>query len=393
MDRPVRVLHVLGGLSLGGAESRIMDLYRCMDREKVQFDFLVHQDGGEMGRIPEFYDEEVGKLGGKIYTLPKFRGYNYFGYKKAVKEFFREHHEFAAVQGHMTSTAAIYLPEAAKAGILVRAAHARSAGVDKGVKGVLTRLLRLPLLKKADYCFACSKEAGESVFGRKWIDSSKAFVIPNAVDARKFTYREDVRKEVREELGISDCFVVGHVGRFHYAKNHEFLLEVFEDLHSRLLKDEKSKPQGEGGKEGKRSVLILLGEGSGMEGAKEQAKRMDIAQDVFFLGNRKDVWKYYQAMDFFVFPSRFEGLPGTVVEAQAAGLQCLISDRITREVGFSELVHYEGIETAPEKWAEYIINHMFYERKDMCAAVEAAGFDVRAQAERMEKFYVTGKME
>ena len=158
MDRPVRVLHVLGGLSLGGAESRIMDLYRCMDREKVQFDFLVHQDGGEMGRIPEFYDEEVGKLGGKIYTLPKFRGYNYFGYKKAVKEFFREHHEFAAVQGHMTSTAAIYLPEAAKAGILVRAAHARSAGVDKGVKGVLTRLLRLPLLKKADYCFACSKE-------------------------------------------------------------------------------------------------------------------------------------------------------------------------------------------------------------------------------------------
>ena len=190
MDRPVRVLHVLGGLSLGGAESRIMDLYRCMDREKVQFDFLVHQDGGEMGRIPEFYDEEVGKLGGKIYTLPKFRGYNYFGYKKAVKEFFREHHEFAAVQGHMTSTAAIYLPEAAKAGILVRAAHARSAGVDKGVKGVLTRLLRLPLLKKADYCFACSKEAGESVFGRKWIDSSKAFVIPNAVDARKFTYRE-----------------------------------------------------------------------------------------------------------------------------------------------------------------------------------------------------------
>ena len=102
MDRPVRVLHVLGGLSLGGAESRIMDLYRCMDREKVQFDFLVHQDGGEMGRIPEFYDEEVGKLGGKIYTLPKFRGYNYFGYKKAVKEFFREHHEFAAVQGHMT---------------------------------------------------------------------------------------------------------------------------------------------------------------------------------------------------------------------------------------------------------------------------------------------------
>lgn len=289
----------------------------------------------------------------------------------------------------MTSTAAIYLPEAAKAGIPVRAAHARSAGVDKGAKGALTRLLRLPLLKRADYCFACSKEAGESVFGRKWEDSPKAFVIPNAVDARKFTYREDVRNEVREQLGISDCYVIGHVGRFHYAKNHEFLLEVFEAVHNKLL----SKGGLPGNKTVRRAVLLLLGEGARMEEAKEQARKRNISQDVLFLGNRKDVWKYYQAMDFFVFPSRFEGLPGTVVEAQAAGLQCLISDRITREVGFSELVHYEDIEAAPEKWAEYIINHMFYERKDMCGAVEAADFDVKAQAGRMEKFYMTGKME
>ncbi len=383
MEKPIRVLHVLGGLSLGGAESRIMDLYRCMDRDKVQFDFLVHQDDGKRARIPEFYDEEAGKLGGKVYILPKFKGYNYFAYKRAIRDFFREHHEFAVVQGHMTSTAAIYLPEAARAGIPVRAAHARSAGVDKGAKGILTRLLRLPLLKRADYCFACSREAGESAFGKKWKDSPKAFVIPNAVEAQKFMYREGVRKEVREELGIMDCYVLGHVGRFHYAKNHEFLLEVFAVFRDKLL------AEGELG----RAVLILLGEGVGMEEIKEQARRMNIARDVLFLGNRKDVWRYYQAMDFFVFPSRFEGLPGTVVEAQAAGLRCLISDRITPEVGFSELVHYEDIESAPGKWAEYIINHMFYERKDMCKAVEAAGFDVREQATRLEKFYLSGKME
>lgn len=114
MNQPVRVLHVLGGLSLGGAESRIMDLYHCMDKSQVQFDFLLHQNG--MARIPEFYDEEVKSLGGKIYILPKFKVYNYFQYKKAVREFFKEHHEFAVVQGHMTSTASIYLREARKAG-------------------------------------------------------------------------------------------------------------------------------------------------------------------------------------------------------------------------------------------------------------------------------------
>lgn len=376
MNQPVRVLHVLGGLSLGGAESRIMDLYHCMDKSQVQFDFLLHQNG--MARIPEFYDEEVKSLGGKIYILPKFKVYNYFQYKKAVREFFKEHHEFAVVQGHMTSTASIYLREARKAGIPVLAAHARSAGVDKGIKGSITKLLRLPLLKRADYCFACSKEAGEAVFGKKWADSSKAKVIPNAIDAEKFIFNQTVREQLREELGITNCYVAGHVGRFHYAKNHEYLIEIFAALH------EKLKAQG------KRAVLMLLGEGAGMESVKKQAEELGLAKDVLFMGNKKDVWNYYQAMDYFVFPSRFEGLPGTVVEAQAAGLRCIISDRITPEVNISELVHTEALEQQPEVWAEYIGNTMAYERENMCSVIKDAGFDVRKQADRMEDFYKTG---
>lgn len=378
MEKPVRVLHVLGGLSLGGAESRIMDLYRCMDKSKVQFDFLVHQDGTE--RVPEFFDKEIKELGGEIYRLPKFKVYNYMAYKKAVKRFFREHHNYAVVQGHMTSTASIYLPVAAKSGIPLRAAHARSAGVDKGIKGILTRLLRIPLLKRADYCFACSGEAGRSVFGKKWRGSEKAFIIPNAVDVQKYVYQEDVRKQVREELGIADEYAVGHVGRFHYAKNHEFLLEIFAVLHERLKE------------EGVRAALLLLGEGPGMKAAMQQASDLGIRQDVFFMGNQKEVWKYYQAMDYFVFPSRFEGLPGTVIEAQAAGLKCLISDQVTHEAGISGLVHYEDIRLPAREWAEYIMDHMSYQRKDMCQTIKAAGFDVREQAKRMEKFYMTGKM-
>lgn len=385
MSEPIRVLHVLGGLSLGGAESRIMDLYRSIDRNKVQFDFLVHQAGAgapdaEAARIPEFYDDEVGRLGGNIYVLPKFRVFNYFRYKRAVRNFFFRYNRFAVVQGHMTSTAAIYLPEAKKRGIPIVAAHARSAGVDKGIKGVITRLLRKPLPELADYCFACSKEAGEAVFGEKWKTLPKAFVIPNAIDAQKFTFCQEMRSRIREEWKITDSFVIGHVGRFHYAKNHEFLLEIFAAIKNRCRNEKKE------------AVLMLLGEGSGMEEAKRRAAELGIEESVLFMGNRPDVWNYYQAMDYFIFPSRFEGLPGTVVEAQAAGLRCMISDRITHEVGLSDLVHFESIEKAPEDWAEYVMEHMEYERKDMYGDVKKAGFDIREQAAKMERFYMTGEI-
>ena len=157
MGEPVRVLHVLGGLSLGGAESRVMDLYRCMDREKIQFDFLIHRrDIDSAAYEKHFYEKEVEALGGKVYALPKFMVYNYAAYRRAVREFFQKHHAFAVVQGHMTSTAAIYLPLAKRAGVPVVCAHARSAGVDKGIKGLATKFLRLSLLEKADYCLACS---------------------------------------------------------------------------------------------------------------------------------------------------------------------------------------------------------------------------------------------
>lgn len=373
-----RVLHVLGGLSLGGAESRIMDIYRNIDRNKIQFDFLVHQNGAV--RKPEFFDEEIRALGGRIFILPKFKVYNYLSYRRAVKRFFSKYHEFAVVQGHMTSTAAVYLPIAAKAGVPVTAAHARSAGVDKGIKGIVTRLLRLPLLKKADYCFACSKEAGIAVFGRKWENSAKAVTLPNAIDAEKFIYNEAKRNALRTGLGVNGCYVIGHVGRFHYAKNHEYLIEIFASLHEKLKR------------QGKRAALLLLGEGGGMAAAKEQAERLGLSEDILFVGNKKDVESYYQAMDYFVFPSRFEGLPGTVIEAQAAGLRCMVSDRITPEVGISRLVHFESIEKNPAVWADYITENAWYERTDRYETIVNAGFDVKKQALKMERFYMTGEI-
>lgn len=376
MTAPIRILHVLGNTQLGGAESRIMDLYRHLDRSRVQFDFLVHTDR------EGFFDKEIYELGGQIYRVPRFRMYNYFSYKKAMKAFFETHHDYRAVQGHITSTASVYLPLAKKAGIPVTIAHARSAGVDKGAKGALTRWLRRNLSHKTDYMFTCSELAGISVFGKKAVQEGKTVFIPNAIDCKKFAYDEEMRKKVRKELGISDKYVIGHVGRFHYSKNHEYLLRVLERLCTR-----KQNNDGEADRD---YALILLGEGAGMEAAKSLAKELGIEDRVHFLGSHGDICRYYQAMDYFVYPSRFEGLPGTVIEAQTAGLKCLISDAICDEVQVTDLVKAMSIQDDPDKWAAYVESTADYTRRSYLEEIVQAGFDVENQAEKMMKFYETG---
>lgn len=370
-DDPIRVLQVLGGTNLGGAESRVMDLYRSMDRTRVQFDFAVHttQKG--------FFDEEIRELGGKIYALPRFNGYNLWAYRKAWKRFFEEHPGYAFVHGHMTSTASVYLPAAKRSGVPVTAAHARSAGVDGGLKGVLTRVMRLPLWKRADYCLAASALAGEAVFGKKAVRQGKVIVLPNAIAASKYAYDPVRREKLRAELGVGNALVLGHVGRFHPCKNHGFLLEVFVEVCRR-------KPD---------SYLILLGEGGGMEEIRQRARESGVEDRVLFLGNRANVQDYYQAMDLFVFPSFYEGLPGTVLEAQTAGLPCLISDRITPEVCVTDLAKRLALEEGAAVWAEEILTAAQRDcRKSRLEQIRESGFDTQRQAAFMQQFYETGTL-
>lgn len=368
--KQIRVLHVLGGVGLGGAESRIMDLYRQMNRDEIQFDFLVHRNDGK----PQFYDEEIKSLGGQIYVLPKFKVYNYFSYKKAVTSFFALHHAFQVVQGHMTSTAAIYLPIAKRFGIPMTVAHARNAGVVKGPKGIATRFFRRGLAKKADVLFACSKLAGEDVFGTDAMKRGRVKIVHNAIDAKRFAFDEKKRQEAREALGIMDQLALGHVGRFDYQKNHPYLLEVF-------AKVCKKRPD---------AVLLLLGDGGARQAMEERCRELGIAERVKFLGNRKDTERYYQAMDVFLLPSFFEGLPGVLVEAQAAGLICMVSDTVTREAEATDLVTWLSIDAPPECWAEEILKRVPYERRNTTKELTEAGFDVRTQAVGYTAFYQDG---
>ena len=381
-NSPLIVLHVVGRLDMGGAESRVMDIYRRMDRSKVQFYFVQHT----MDRC--FFAEEIEKLGGEIFSIPRFNVLNILSYKKAWKQLFREHPEIRIVHGHMTSTAAIYLPIAKSIGIEVTIAHARSAGVDPGLKGKVTRFLRKDLWKKCDHCFTCSHQAGESAFGKQAVKAGKVEFIPNAIEADRFAFDAAERKRLRDELGISKAFVLGHVGRFSPVKNHEYLLEILKEC----IKEEKEAPVFK---------LMLLGEGPLMESIRQQAEEKGLSDRVLFLGNQREVYRYYQAMDFFLLPSFYEGLPGTAIEAQASGLAGMISDTITPEAVVTDLIRQGSIQAPPSEWAEVILQN----RRTLCRTeeeyektrsgyseqVKEAGYDAGRQVKRLEKFYLTGQ--
>ncbi len=364
MSQAVRVLQVVGRLNIGGAESRIMDLYRNIDRDKIQFDFVQHM--AERGA----YQDEAESLGAHVYCMPRFRLYNYFSYKKSWKRFFKAHPEIRIVHGHMTSTAAIYLPLAKKYCSAYTIAHARSAGVDKGIKGYITRLLRSRLAYKCDSCFSCSDLASEAVFGRKNI--GKVEFIPNAIDTEKFSYDADMRRRIRAKWGISENdFVIGHVGRFDLVKNHAYMLEILSECV----------------KKNKHVKLFLVGDGPLRDEIKLKADKLGIGDCVIFAGRQRDIYNYYQAFDFFLLPSFYEGLPGTAIEAQASGLHCVLSDRITRQAAVTDLIKFKSIDIPASEWADEILDTDISDRRSRSDDVRAAGFDIKEQARKMSEFY------
>ena len=434
---PIRILHVLGVLNMGGAESRIMDLYRAIDRDQVQFDFLVHTDArpeadnsGAAGssavaagavpssealmaaRKPDYYDEEVRSLGGRIYALPRYRVKTAGLYRKAVERFFAEHSGWAAIEGHMTSLASIYLPIAKKSGIPHTIAHVRSGGVSGGLKGLATKWMRRDLPQKADILLTCSMDAGVAVYGKKAERDGRIRVVPNAIDTEAFRFSAQDRQQIRTELGIpEDVFVIGHVGRFDPMKNHAFLAEVLRAL----CGTGSDKGNGAGGTAGDSAgstagfALLLVGSGKLEEDIKRQLAEAGLSDRAYFAGqcSRERTAKMYRAMDLFCLPSLYEGLPGTVVEAQASGLPCLVSDRVTREVCLTPDTKQLPVGSGNESvWAREIRgtaeksdaghsagnagpgSDRAARSEEFRALLEKAGYDIHTQAQQMLQFYL-----
>lgn len=325
-----RLLCIVGSMNAGGAETFLMKMYRALDKNKYQMDFAVAGDG--------IYDNEITQYGGKIFKItPKSSGVikNFWSIQKIVKN----NHYKSVLRVSQNSLSALELFAAELGGAEIRGYRSSNSNTVSGTKKeiIVHKLCMWMPRLFANVRFAPSTEAAEYMFGKGCIDNGDAFLLKNGLALDVYKYSENAREKVRAELGLKDEFVVGHIGRFNQQKNHAFLLDVFAEI---------KKIHGD-------AVLLLCGKGEKESEVRNRVEKMGLSNSVRFLGVRSDVPQVLSAMDIFVFPSLYEGMPNTVIEAQANGLPCYISDHITREARVTDLVTFLPLQNL-ENWQKAI---------------------------------------
>ncbi len=361
MPEPIRVLQVVPAMNAGGMETFIMNVYRAIDRQRVQFDFLYHYD------MPCFYDEEISALGGRVYKLTVRQDNRLARYLRALGRFFAAHPEYRVLHGHYSGFGMFYNPAAKRAGITVRAGHSHNTGYEQGLVGFLDRCMSFFFVYGLTHRFACGQAAGRALYrGRPFT------FLPNGVNAAAFLPSETARAAVRAGLGLpADALLLGHIGRFTQQKNHAFLLELFAEIARR-------QP---------RAALVLLGEGPLLEEMRQRAEALGLAGRVHFAGLQRDTRAFYSAMDGFLLPSLFEGLPVVLVEAQAAGLPCFVSDTVDPSAAFCSGVHFLPLADAGA-WADAVLAAPLCRNPDALAQARAAGYDIVKTAVALQEFYL-----
>lgn len=362
---PVRVLNLFTIMDRGGAETMVMNYYRHIDRTKVQFDFLVHRQ--QRGA----YDDEIEALGGRIYRMCPVYPQNFARYKRDLRGFFQAHSEYKIIHSHMSELGYFAFREAERQGVPVRICHAHNAPHGFDAKMFIRTYFKKRMMPYLTHLFMCGEESGKWLYGEK--NKSRFIMLNNAIDAAVYSFDASKREEMRRQLGLTGELVIGHVGRFNPQKNHPFLLDIF----AALLKKEPN------------AVLLLVGGGADMPKIQAKAQELGIAERVRFLGVRSDVADLMQAMDVFVFPSLYEGLPVTMVEAQASGLPCIISDKVPPECILTDgLVNIMPLSANPETWAEKILSMRAVPRTDRREEIAAHGFDISTEAVKLQEFYI-----
>ena len=363
---PIRVVHYIGALELGGSQSFVMELYRNIDRSKIQFDFIVFE-----GWRGDLYDE-IEKLGGEVYDSPKYNGLNHLKYTNWWNKFLKDHPEYQVVHGHVRSVASIYLPIIKKYGRF-SILHSHSASNGHGLSAVIKFFLQLPVRHQADFYMACSDAAGRWLFGEKVFKSTKYQTVPNAINTDRFAFDSDVRDKIRKEYGLESILVIGHVGRFYEVKNQSFLLDVLEEC-LQTRKDVK---------------LMLVGDGPMRDEIELKTKSKGLDSYVLFIGARTDTEKYYNAIDVFAFPSLWEGLGIAVIEAQICGLHCVVSEGIPVTVDINAgLVSRLPLESGQKVWSENILRTDLKDRSSHVMEAKESGYDIKNNAVKMQGFYL-----
>lgn len=362
---PIRILQVVTIMNRGGLETMLMNYYRQIDRTKVQFDFMVHRE--EKGH----YDDEILNLGGRIYNMPPIRPGNYQRYFSLLDDFFQSN-IYKIVHSHINENSSFVLRAAKKAGVKVRIAHSHLSDLGIDLKLPFRLYARFYMKQNPTTYFACSKKAGEWLFGRRVSNDNKVKVLNNAVNVKEFKFNPEVRNSLRKELGIGeDQLVIGHIGRFNKQKNHDYLIDIFQSVY-------KKTPN---------SILLLVGDGDLRTAVEEKVKNLGLSKNIKFLGVRGDISNLMNAIDLFLFPSLFEGLPVVLIEAQAAGLNCIVSDSITKESDVTGRVEFISLQASPDYWANKILSKT-HEHYDTSMHLRESGYDTNSMASWLENYYL-----
>lgn len=364
-NEPIRVAQIMGKWIGGGVESVVMSYYRHIDRTKIQFDFICDEDSTN---IPY---EEIEKLGGRVILIPPYQ--KLFKYHNKLKKILKDGN-YKIVHSHINTLSIFSLFAAKCAGVPVRIAHSHSTTNKKEKKKNLLKQALRPFSKEfaTDY-MCCSELAGRWLFGNKEYDKGNVYLLNNAIDLDKFKYDEKIRSEKRKKLNISDdTLVIGHVGRFIEQKNHRFLIDIFNKIH----------------KQNSNSILLLAGQGPLMEEIKSKVESLGLEKFVIFLGQIDDADKLYQAIDIFVLPSLYEGLPVVGVEAQATGLLCELSSNMTKETKILDTTRFISLDKSAKEWASIILDdYSKFKRYDTTADITKSNFNIKKETIKLENKY------
>ncbi len=355
-----RLLCLLSSMNAGGAETFLMKVYRKLDRSRFQLDFCINE--------PEknFYEDEILALGGRIYRIPA-KSQDFQGYRRGLQQVVAENGCQYVLRITSSAMGFMDLQLAKKAGARVCIARSSNSSDGGSAKALVAhRLGRLLYGKYVDVKLAPSDLAAKYTFGNKAYEQGQVHILENAVDVDSLGYCPQARSALRKELGIGEnARVVGHIGRLSAQKNHDFLLDIF----SRICQADPA------------AVLLLVGKGELEPELRQKAQALGIADKVIFAGVRKDIPGCLSAMDVFLFPSLYEGMPNTIIEAQANGLRCILSDTITRQADITGLLTYLPLSASADTWAQKALEAE-PARQDQKAAFVAAGYDIDTMVNR-----------
>lgn len=369
-QNPIRIAHIMGKWLGGGVEAVVMNYYRHIDRNRIQFDFICDNDSTN---IPY---EEIETMGGRVILIPPYQ--KVFQYQKRLKKVLREGN-YQIVHSHINALSIFPLRAAKRTGVPVRIAHSHSTTNKVEWKKNLLKNALKPFSKVyATHYFACTEHAGRWLFGDATFDKGEVFILNNAIDVSKFKYNPEIRAQKRSELEIADdTLVIGHIGRFVQQKNHPYVIEVFNEVH----------------KMNQNSILVLIGQGPLQVEIENKVKELGLVDSVKFLGQREDVHEWYQAFDVFLFPSIYEGLGMVAIEAQCAGCYCLASTEVPSVAKVTANIEFLRLNKTPRTWAKYMLRNIVKRKREReintsSLDIDRKGYNITKEGKKIELFYL-----